>query len=69
MGLYHNHGGDWESGIKGLDSMIAEQLSDYGEVTVTSVQDPDWLGCTGALKLAQELPPPHWNQLGDIVAR
>jgi len=22
LGLYHNHGGDWESGIKGVDTCV-----------------------------------------------
>jgi rod shape-determining protein MreB len=57
------------SRINGLDTLIAAHLGDYGEVSVTCVQDPDWLGCAGALKLAQELPTEHWDQLGDIVAR
>lgn len=55
------------SRIKGLDKMIAAKLRDYGDVAVTCVKDPDFGGCEGALKLAQDLPPEHWGQLGETV--
>ncbi len=55
------------SRIKGLDAMIAERMREYGEVSVTLVGDPLYDGCAGALKLALELPPKYWDQLGDIV--
>jgi len=52
------------SNIKGLDKMVAERLADYGEIKVTCVTDPDYAGCSGALKLAQDLPPEHWDKIG-----
>ena len=52
------------SKIKGLDKMIAERLADYGEIKITCVADPDYAGCGGALKLAQDLPPEHWDKIG-----
>jgi len=52
------------SKIKGLDKMIAERLADYGEIIITCVADPDYAGCGGALKLAQDLPPEHWDKIG-----
>lgn len=52
------------SNIKGLDTMIAARLKEYGEVTVRCVDDPDFSGCSGALKLAQDLPPEHWDKIG-----
>nr|MBF0221531.1 rod shape-determining protein [Desulfobulbaceae bacterium] len=52
------------SNIKGLASMIAARLKDYGEVTVLCVDDPDFSGCGGALKLALDLPPEHWDKIG-----
>ncbi len=52
------------SNIKGLDKMVADRLSEYGEIVVTCVSDPDYSGCAGALKLAQDLPPQHWDKIG-----
>lgn len=52
------------SRIKGLAAMIAEQMHDYGEVKVTQVDDPDYVGCAGALKLATEIPVEMWGQIG-----
>jgi rod shape-determining protein MreB len=52
------------SNIKGLDTMIAARLKEYGEITVRCVEDPDFSGCAGALKLAQDLPPEHWDKIG-----
>jgi rod shape-determining protein MreB len=44
--------------------MIAARLKEYGEITVRCVEDPDFSGCAGALKLAQDLPPEHWDKIG-----
>ncbi len=52
------------SNIKGLDKMVMERLADYGEIGVTCVADPDFSGSSGALKLAQDLPPEHWDKIG-----
>lgn len=55
------------SRIKGIDRSIADSLKGYGEVGVTCVSDPDFAMCVGALKLASELPPQYWEQLGGIT--
>ncbi len=52
------------SQIHGLPGLIAEQLSEFGEVKVTAVTDPDYRGCQGALKLATEIPTDMWSQIG-----
>jgi len=52
------------SQITGLASLIEDKLSEYGEVSVQCVTDPDYTGCGGALKLAQDLPPDHWDKIG-----
>ena len=52
------------SRIKGLDEMIADKLKDYGNVKVRSVDDPDFIGCIGALKMADDMPPDKWDQIG-----
>lgn len=56
------------SQIKGLNKVIAERLSEYGPVNVTRVDDPEYAGCAGALKLTQDLPPRYWNRIGDSVS-
>ncbi|MBF0560739.1 MAG: rod shape-determining protein [Alphaproteobacteria bacterium] len=55
------------SQIRGLAEVIAANFNDYGDVHVTRVSDPTYDGCSGALKLAQELPPKYWGQLGDMI--
>ena len=52
------------SQIRGLSTMVAEKLREYGDVSVSAVDDPDFTGCAGALKLAQDLPPEHWDKIG-----
>jgi rod shape-determining protein MreB len=55
------------SRIKGLDQMIAEGLSEFGDVQVSCIEDVVYTGCDGGLKLATELPPEYWGQLGEAV--
>lgn len=52
------------SQIKGLDHFLAAQLQGYGEVRVTCVHDSDFIGSAGALKMATEVPPELWEQVG-----
>jgi len=52
------------SQIKGLAGMLEERLHDYGEIKVRCVEDPDFTGCAGALKLTQDLPSEHWDKVG-----
>jgi rod shape-determining protein MreB len=52
------------SNIKGLDKMVEERLADYGDIKVICVDDPDFSGSSGALKLSQDLPPEHWDKIG-----
>ena len=55
------------SRIRGIDQYIADALADYGDVGVTCVTDPTFAVATGALKLASELPPQYWEQLGSVT--
>ncbi len=55
------------SRIRGLAPMIEAHLRDYGNVKVTLASDPDFAGAEGALKLATELPPEYWDQIGEKV--
>lgn len=52
------------SQLKGLGAMVERQLAEFGPVKVTCVDDPDFSGCAGALKLAMDLPPEHWDKIG-----
>lgn len=56
------------SRITGLADMIVEHLAEYGKVKVTAVADPEFVGCTGALKLATEIPEEMWSQIGVMFA-
>ncbi len=55
------------SGIKGLGQMIANLMAEYGDVRVSIVDEPDFAGSAGALKLATDLPTDYWPELGDMV--
>ncbi|MEO5362579.1 MAG: rod shape-determining protein [Magnetococcus sp. DMHC-8] len=55
------------SRIRGLGSMLEHHLKEYGNVHVTMVADPDFSGAHGALKLAMELPPEYWGQIGEVM--
>ena len=52
------------SSIRGIAAIVEKQLSDYGPIKVTCVEDPDFCGSAGALKLAMDLPPEHWDKIG-----
>jgi rod shape-determining protein MreB len=56
------------SQIIGIDKFIESALSEYyGEVEVSCVEDPVFAVCSGALKLAMELPPKYWEKLGSVT--
>ena len=54
------------SRIAGLGQVIADGLKEYGDVNVSTVDDIIFSGCDGALKLATDLPPEYWNQVGTM---
>ncbi|MFN3077692.1 MAG: MamK family actin-like protein [Alphaproteobacteria bacterium] len=55
------------SRVRGLAEYLKASLVEYGEVGITTVSDPTFDVSAGALKLAQELPPKYWSQLGEMV--
>ena len=55
------------SRIRGLGAMIEHQLKEYGDAEVSMVADAEYSGAQGALKLAMELPPEYWNQIGEMA--
>ncbi|WP_420905555.1 MamK family actin-like protein [Candidatus Magnetaquiglobus chichijimensis] len=63
--IYVTGGG---SKIRGLEEMIMAMMKDYGTVQVQQVPDPDYCGVIGALKLAMELPPQYWDQVGHVAS-
>ncbi|MDH4322070.1 MAG: MamK family actin-like protein [Desulfobulbaceae bacterium] len=54
------------SRIRGLDRMLEERFSEYGKVKVACVEDADYAGSYGALKMAQEVAPEYWDQVGFV---
>ena len=57
------------SRIRGLGPLIEYHLRDYGDIQVTMVADADYSGAQGALKLAMELPPEYWSQIGVMAGK
>ena len=55
------------SRIRGIGGYIKDQLKVFGEAEVICVKDPTFDGSRGALRLAEELPPQYWRQLGDVA--
>ncbi|MCH8287103.1 rod shape-determining protein [candidate division KSB1 bacterium] len=51
------------SRIKGLDEVIARELSDLGEVKVRLTEDPIYAGAIGGLRLGQDMPVEEWVKL------
>jgi rod shape-determining protein MreB len=52
--------------IRGLAEMIGAGLGEYGPVNVTPVDDPEYAGAAGALRMATELAPEDWSQVGAV---
>jgi rod shape-determining protein MreB len=50
--------------IKGIDEVVARHLVEYGDVDVRCVDPHGFIGAQGALKLAQDLDPAVWGQVG-----
>lgn len=55
------------SKIVGIGPYIAGKLKGFGNVAVSCVPDPEFAVAAGAMKLASELPPKYWEQLGSIT--
>ncbi|MCH8043422.1 MAG: rod shape-determining protein [Planctomycetes bacterium] len=52
--------------LNGLDQLIEEGLSEFGEIRVTKVYDSVFAGAVGALRLAMAMPVENWQQIRDI---
>ncbi len=57
------------SQIAGLDQMIIAGLQGYGEVAIQKIAEVVYTSCEGGIKLASELPPDFWDQMGDVAVR
>ncbi|GAB6040684.1 rod shape-determining protein [Endothiovibrio diazotrophicus] len=51
------------SRLKGIDLAIENSLKDYGGANVECVQDAEYCGCTGALKMCAEMPDEYWERI------
>ncbi len=50
------------SQIKGLGRAIEEALEEYGGGNVTTVEEPQYAGSNGALKIALDMPEEYWTE-------
>lgn len=51
------------SRLKGIDIAIEKSLESYGGGDATCVQDAEYCGCIGALKMCIEMPGEFWEKL------
>jgi rod shape-determining protein MreB len=51
------------SGIEGIADVMADEISDIGDVTVTCVEDPIERVAAGALVLAQDMPDEQYTSI------
>ncbi len=56
------------SQIPGLGRAIAEALDEYGGGNVTTVEEPQYAGSNGALKIAVDLPDEYWTEFHATAA-
>lgn len=56
------------SQISGLGRAIEEALSEYGGGNVTTVEEPQYAGSNGALKVALDMPEEYWSEFTKQVA-
>lgn len=55
------------SQIKGLGRAIEEALGEYGGGKVTTVEEPQYAGSNGALKIALDMPEEYWKNFESEV--
>lgn len=51
------------SELKGLDTLIEDELAPLGGGRVCKVHDPVYAGAAGALRLAMSMPPASWQRI------
>jgi rod shape-determining protein MreB len=57
------------SQIGGLGRAIEEALEEYGGGKVTSVEEPQFAGSNGALKIALDMPEEHWKEFSSAAVK
>ena len=55
------------SQIAGLGRAIEEALGEYGGGNVTTVEEPQYAGSNGALKIALDMPEEYWSEFAKEV--
>jgi rod shape-determining protein MreB len=55
------------SQIGGLGRAIEEALEEYGGGRVTTVEEPQYAGSNGALKIALDMPEEYWKEFANKV--
>ncbi len=53
------------SQISGLGRAIEEALGEYGGGKVTTVEEPQYAGSNGALKIALDMPEEYWKEFAN----
>jgi len=51
------------SRLKGIERAIEKSLQDYGGGNALTVQDAEYCGCIGALKMCMEMPEEYWEKI------
>ena len=51
------------SRLKGIDIAIEKSLIEYGGGKAVCVQDAEYCGCIGALKMSMEMPEEYWEKI------
>lgn len=51
------------SRLKGIDRAIEKSLQDYGGGNATTVQDAEYCGSIGALRMCMEMPEEYWEKI------
>lgn len=51
------------SRLKGIDRAVEKSLQEYGGGTANTVQDAEYCGSVGALKMCMEMPEEYWEKI------
>jgi len=55
--------------IGSLGRAIEDALKEYGGGKVVTVEEPQFAGSNGALKVAMDMPPEYWKEFSNTVAQ
>ena len=56
-------------GAASVDRAIEEGLGEYGGGKVTTVEEPQYAGSNGALKVALDMPEDYWKEFTTFEAK